>query len=118
MLYLEAAERTLKAAWPLMRQYPQAHLTLVSALEEYRKPLTIVIIRGPAAETHRWSRAIAGIYSPARLVFAISADEQLPPAIAEKRAGAGTLAYLCTGTTCAAPISELAELEQALDVSA
>jgi uncharacterized protein len=116
VLYLDAAERTLKAAWPLMRQYPQAHLTLVSALEEYRKPLTIVIVRGPGAETHRWSRAIQAIDSPARLVFAIGADEPLPPAIAEKRAGAGTLAYLCTGTTCAAPISELAALEQALDV--
>jgi uncharacterized protein len=118
VLYLEAAERTLKAAWPQMRQYPQAHLTLVSALEEYQKPLTIVIIRGPAAETHRWSRAIERIYSPARIVFAIPADEQVPPAIAEKRAGAGTLAYLCTGTTCAAPISELAEFEQALGVAA
>ena len=40
--------------------------------------------------------------------------EELPPAIAEKRAGPGTLAYLCTGTTCAAPMSGLAELEQAL----
>jgi hypothetical protein len=114
VLYLEAAERTLKAAWPLMRQYPQAHLSLVSALQEYQKPLTIVIVRGPAAETHRWARAIDAIYSPARMAFAISADERLPPAVAQKRAGAGTLAYLCTGSTCAAPLSTLAELEQAL----
>ena len=114
VLYLEAAERTLKAAWPLMRQYPQAHLTLLAALEEYQKPLKIVIIRGPALEVHRWSRAIGRSYAPARMVLPIPADEHLPPAIAEKRAGPGTLAYLCTGTTCAAPMSGLAELEQAL----
>ena len=114
VLYLEAAERTLKAAWPLMRQYPQAHLTLLAALEEYQKPLKIVIIRGPALEVHRWSRAIGRSYAPARMVLPIPADEPLPPAIAEKRAGPGTLAYLCTGTTCAAPMSGLAELEQAL----
>jgi uncharacterized protein len=114
VLYLEAAERTLKAAWPLMRQYPQAHLTLLAALEEYQKPLKIVIIRGPAVEVHRWSRAIGRSYAPARMVLPIPADEHLPPAIAEKRAGTGTLAYLCTDTTCAAPMSELAELEQAL----
>jgi uncharacterized protein YyaL (SSP411 family) len=112
--YLEAAERTLKAAWPLMRQYPQAHLTLVSALEEYQKPLTIVIIRGPAAEVQRWSRAIGRSRAPARMVLPIPGDEHLPPAIAEKRAGPGTLGYVCTGTTCAAPMSGLAELEQAL----
>jgi uncharacterized protein len=114
VLYLEAAERTLKAAWPLMRQYPQAHLTLLAALEEYQKPLKIVIIRGPALEVQRWSRAIGRSHAPARMVLPIPADEHLPPAIAEKRAGPGTLAYLCTGTTCAAPMSELAELEQAL----
>jgi uncharacterized protein len=114
VLYLEAAERTLKAAWPLMRQYPEAHLTLLAALEEYQKPLKIVIIRGPAIEVQRWSRAIGRSYAPARMVLPISADEHLPPAIAEKRAGSGTLAYVCTGTTCAAPISGLAELEQAL----
>jgi uncharacterized protein len=118
VLYLEAAERTLKAAWPLMRQYPQAHLALVSALEEHQKPLKIVIIRGSAADAHRWSRAIGAAYAPARMVFAIPADEtRLPPAIAEKRAGGGTLAYLCTGTTCTAPMSDLAELEQALKAS-
>jgi uncharacterized protein len=118
VLYLEAAERTLKAAWPLMRQYPAAHLALVSALEEYQKPLKIVIIRGSAADAQRWSRAISAAYAPARMVFAIPADEtRLPPAIAEKRAGGGTLAYVCTVTTCSAPMSDLAELEQALKAS-
>jgi uncharacterized protein len=114
VVYLEAGERTLKAAWPMMRQYPQAHLSLVSALEDYRAPLQIVIIRGAGADIGRWSRAVAA-HAPTRMVFAIPAEEaQLPPAVAEKRAGSGTLAYLCTGTTCAAPISDLAELERTL----
>jgi len=114
VLYLETAERTLKAAWPLMRQYPDAHLSLVSALEDYRAPLRTVIIRGPAADLRRWSRAISA-YAPARLVLAIPAEETgLPAALLDKRAGPGTLAYVCTGTTCAAPISDLGELEGTL----
>jgi uncharacterized protein len=115
VFYLETAERTLKAAWPSMRQYPQGHLSLVSALEDHRAPLEIVIIRGPAGEIRRWSRAISA-YAPTRMVFAIPSDEtQLPPALAEKHAASGTLAYLCTGTTCAAPISDLGELERRLN---
>src|SRR5580658_6952748 len=33
--YLQAAERTLKAGWTSMERYPQAHLTLLAALEDY-----------------------------------------------------------------------------------
>ena len=34
---------------------------------------------------------------------------RLPAALAEKRAGAATLAYPCTGMTCAPPIDDLAD---------
>jgi uncharacterized protein YyaL (SSP411 family) len=31
----------------------------------------------------------------------------LPPALAAKRAGPGTVAYVCTGMTCSAPLTDL-----------
>jgi uncharacterized protein YyaL (SSP411 family) len=112
--YLGAAERTLKAAWSLLQQYPQAQMSLLAALEDYRKPMQILIIRGSQVEAHRWSRALPA-YAPTRMTFAIPADAQnLPPALADKRAAGETVAYLCTGTTCSAPFANLTDLTRAL----
>jgi hypothetical protein len=49
------------------------------------------------------------------MIFSIPDDASgLPAALAEKRAAAGTLAYLCTGMTCSAPITELREIAREL----
>jgi uncharacterized protein YyaL (SSP411 family) len=115
--YLKAAERALKAAWDPIQRYPQAHLTLLAGLEDYLKPLQIVIVRGDAADAGRWAASLGGGFAPSRMIFAVPADAQdLPPAIEAKRAGAGTVAYLCTGTSCSAPCTRLHEAMQALGV--
>jgi hypothetical protein len=115
--YLEAAQRTLKAAWSSVQHHPQAHLTLLAGLEEYLKPWQILIVRGEASEVQRWAASLGAAYAPTRMIFAIPADaEDLPPAIAEKRAGAATVAYLCTGSSCSAPFTRLDEVGQALGV--
>jgi uncharacterized protein YyaL (SSP411 family) len=122
--YLQAAERTLKAGWTSMERYPQAHLTLLAALEDYLEPLQIVIVRGAAAETRRWASSLGADPCPWRLIFAIPGDAtDLPPAIAAKRIGgdriaANPVAYVCTGTSCSAPLTSLDEAERALSVSA
>ena len=115
--YLTAAERTLKAAWPLLLQYPQAHASLSNALEDYLAPMQILIIRGSLSEANRWSGTVGAAYAPTRMIFAIPNDAAgLPPALAEKHAGAQTVAYLCTGTTCSAPLSSLADVARELGV--
>jgi len=115
--YLEAAERTLKAAWAMTLEQPQAHMSVVNALEDFRAPLQILVIRGAPVEAQRWASALGSVYAPARMLFAIPADAaDLPPALAEKRAAAGTVAYLCTGMTCSAPLNDLPEIAQALGV--
>jgi uncharacterized protein YyaL (SSP411 family) len=122
--YLQAAERTLKAGWTSMERYPQAHLTLLAALEDYLEPLQIVIVRGAAAETRRWASSLGADPCPWRLIFAIPGDAtDLQPAIAAKRIGgdriaANPVAYVCTGTSCSAPLTSLDEAERALSVSA
>jgi len=112
--YLAAAERTLRAGFEEMRQYPGGHMSLIAALEDYLKPLQILILRGP--EAPRWAHALAARYAASRMVFAIPADTpRLPAAIAAKPAQGPATAYLCTGTSCSAPFTRLEDLERALD---
>jgi len=113
--YLDAAERTLKAAAPLLAQYPQAHMSLLNALDDFLAPPQILIVRGAAAEAARWSLELGALYAPTRMIFAIPADASgLPPALADKRAAGAAVAYLCTGMTCSAPIDSLSEIARML----
>jgi hypothetical protein len=112
--YLAAAERTLRAAWPVLEKYPLSHVTLVTALEELLQPPQIVILRGEAAAIEGWRRELARMFVPRRLVLAIPADAAaLPAALADKAPRGAAVAYVCRGSTCSAPVDSLdALLEQ------
>jgi len=105
--YLEAAEKTLRAAWQAMHDYPHGHVSLVTALEEYLNHPEIVVIRGDADESATWRDAAAKLYAPGRLVFAIDRSaEGLPGALAERKPVDGeTVAYRCIGHRCSLPIT-------------
>jgi uncharacterized protein YyaL (SSP411 family) len=105
--WLEAAERTLRAAWLPLNRFPHGHVSLLGALEEYLAPPEIVVIRGDTA----WQRELGRLYAPHRLVFSIPAGlEGLDAAVADKQAGAMTRAYVCRGSTCSAPVESLSDL--------
>jgi uncharacterized protein YyaL (SSP411 family) len=107
--WLEAAERTLRAAWLALNRFPHGHMSLLEALDEYLTPPEIVLIRG--AEGPDWQRELGKLYAPHRLVFAIPANlEGLDAAIADKKPGSGTRAYVCRGSTCSPPVESLADL--------
>lgn len=109
--YLDAAARTLRAAWAPVQHYPHAHAAMLVALAEHLDPPEIVIIRGAPEEAARWRDALTKKYSPTRLVFAIEADAAaLPAALADKRALDTTVAYVCRGMTCSEPVRALAPL--------
>jgi len=112
--YLDSAERTLRAAWTAIQEYPQAHMSLLNALEDFLPSMQVLVIRGEAAGAAQWARELGALYAPTRLIFAIPTDEELPPALAAKAAGAGTVAYLCTGMTCSAPLTNFADISRAL----
>jgi uncharacterized protein YyaL (SSP411 family) len=113
--YLAAAERTLRAAWPVMTQYPAGHVSLLGALEELLTPPEIVVLRGEARTIEGWRAALAKTYAPHRIVLAIPADAaDLPPALADKTPRAGPVAYICLGSTCSAPIDSLDALVEQL----
>ncbi len=110
--YLQAAEATLRYAAQPMSEFPHAHASLLSALEEYLEHPEIVIIRGEPGEIASWRGALARQYAPRRLVLAIPGDcRDLPGALAERAARRGeTVAYRCVGSTCSLPITSLEAL--------
>jgi len=113
--YLDAADRTLRTAWAALEKYPQAHTSLLLALEEILNPTEIVILRGARDAIGAWQRELAKVYAPRRLVLAIPADTpDLPPALKDKAPKGAAIAYICRGTTCSAPINSLDALAQHL----
>jgi uncharacterized protein len=115
--FLDAAERTLRAGWPMLQQYPQAHMSLLNALEDFRASMQILILRGDEPDIERWSAELGALYAPTRMIFAIPRDAgNLPAALAAKQAASGTVAYVCTGMTCSAPFSSLREIARELSL--
>ena len=109
--WLEAAERTLRAAWLAINRFPHGHMSLLEALDEYLAPPEIVIVREQRRGRGQWQRELGKLYAPHRLVFAIPADlAGLDAALADKKPGADTRAYVCRGSTCSAPVESLADL--------
>jgi uncharacterized protein YyaL (SSP411 family) len=109
--YLDAASRTLRAAWPGLDRVPHAHAAMLIALEEHLDLPTLVIIRGHGLEVAEWREELTKLYAPKRLVFAIPNDaEGLSESIAAKAGGADTLAYVCRGMTCSEPLRSLSAL--------
>jgi uncharacterized protein YyaL (SSP411 family) len=109
--WLDAAERTLRAAWLPLNRFPHGHVSLLEALDEYLEPPEIVIVRARTGNAENWQRELGKLYAPHRLLFTIPADlEGLDAAVADKKPGSGTRAYLCRGSTCSAPVESLSDL--------
>ncbi|HET8691045.1 MAG TPA: thioredoxin domain-containing protein [Steroidobacteraceae bacterium] len=111
---LVAAERAVRAAFPSLTRAPEAHASMLTALDEFLAPVEIVVLRGEEPELVRWHAALARGYAPRRLVFAIGAGiTGLPESLAAKRPRARTVGYLCRGPVCSEPLEELAALSAA-----
>jgi len=114
--FLAAAERILRAGWNAVQRHAPSHIALLRALEEHLRPPEIVIVRGSDQGVESWRRELAQRYTPHRLVMIIpDTATDLPAALAEKRACGRTVAYLCRGSVCSAPIDSLGALDHALD---
>jgi uncharacterized protein YyaL (SSP411 family) len=113
--YLAASERALRVADTATRDQPSAHLTMLSALEEWLQPPEIVIIRADDPDTLAlWRQSAQREFRPTRMVYAIPADARLDGLLATRVAQAGAVAYLCTGAQCRLPVHTLPELAAAL----
>jgi uncharacterized protein YyaL (SSP411 family) len=112
--YVDAAERTVRAALHALERYPEGHSTLLFALEESIAPPELVVVRA-GADLPEWQRLLDRGYAPHRAAFCIPSDaENLPGLLAERRPQSGGVAYVCEGTTCGAPLASSADLERTL----
>lgn len=116
--YLNAAERALKNAALVMGQAPMAHMGMLLALELYREPPPLVILRGPDALTRQWRERILGMDDQV-WVFALPSEGRGMPAALAGKCGHPTrsdrvVAYVCRGTHCAPPQYDLERLLEAL----
>ena len=113
--YLDAAERTLRAAWPVLQEYPQAHGTLLQALRAYLAPPEVIVIRGDPDTLADWQRYVSAGYNPGRMSFVIPNDAETLPSLLQERAPQGdAVAYVCKGMLCRAPVTTLEELAATL----
>ncbi|MFO8003866.1 thioredoxin domain-containing protein [Thioalkalivibrio sp.] len=116
--YLEAAESTLANGGPMMEEAPLGHMSLLQALDLYREPPPMVILRGPEVASRAWQRAVRERDAQA-WVFALPAEGKgLPQGLAGKcghpTAPDRVVAYLCRGTTCSPPEYTLEGLLEAI----
>jgi uncharacterized protein YyaL (SSP411 family) len=116
--YVDAAERTLRAAHATLEQMPQACASLLRALNDYLHPRTHVVVRSAGdSEQGRWRDAFAGagVVDGRIDAYVIAADApDLPGALAAQAYRAGGVAYVCRGTRCLAPLEDATALGAAL----
>jgi uncharacterized protein YyaL (SSP411 family) len=114
--YLDAAERTLRAAYSTLQQMPQACASLLRALNDFLHPRTHVVIRfDNAVEEHKWRSVFAGMAAKRVDAYLIPVDVlALPGTLAAQEYVAGGAAYICRGTSCQPPISDPSALTAAL----
>jgi uncharacterized protein YyaL (SSP411 family) len=93
--------------------------TLLTALARTLEPPELVIVRGREPELGKWQKRLAERRAPARLLFCIDDTAGALPGLLQAREPASdTVAYVCRGTTCDAPVSELDTLLARLAPSA
>jgi uncharacterized protein len=113
--YLDAAEKTLRAAHAAIDRYPHGHGSLLMALDEFTEPPLIIVVRGAADDIDTWRAEVDKLYDPRRMLIGVPSDSaQLPAALASKAPLHETAAYLCRGMTCSEPARSLGALLRAL----
>jgi hypothetical protein len=113
--FLAAAERTVRAAWSALAEFPHGHASMLAALDELLEPPEIVVLRGGGAALAEWAAAAGALYAPRRLVFAVPADAAgLPASLAAKAPRGAVVAYVCRGAACGPPVGSLDGLGAAL----
>ncbi len=116
--YLQAAERTLRWAWPSVRQHPWLHGALLAALEEHLYPPELIILRGQPEAMASWQQLANRQYAPRRLLFAIPAGAgDLPELLQGKTPMDAVVAYPCRGVQCQPPVTTQADFATRLELT-
>ena len=112
--YAEAAERCLKLFFPALQRTAGYHSSLCTALAEFLQPPSVLVLRGAPGATDAWQNALRSRYMPNVMTIALADDVADLPEVLDKPRGEQATAWLCRGTQCLPPISDLDELLEQL----
>jgi uncharacterized protein YyaL (SSP411 family) len=115
--YIESAQRTIRLFQPQTERSASAHVSLTCALEEALSPPRVVVLRGERHELSEWQSELGRTFRPDTLVVAIAEDVRALAASLDKHARSteSPRAWICEGTRCLSPVSDLAQLKRDLD---
>jgi uncharacterized protein YyaL (SSP411 family) len=119
--YMKAADLTLCLFAPQIEKQAFAFAHMIEAADLYERGPTEIVLVGDRTsdEFATWLKQLGRIYIANLALYAVSPeavdDALLPEALRGKRQVESRLtAYLCRDRACSAPITEFAELKQAL----
>ena len=117
MRYQQAAEKTIRAAWNGIRNAPQAHASLLLALDTYLAPGDMLIIRAQPESFAEWKAAAGQAYNPRHRSYIIPLDEaDLPGMLSQHQSSGGPSAWLCRQFECLPPVESPAALADLMSV--
>ncbi|MBW8329774.1 MAG: thioredoxin domain-containing protein [Thiobacillus sp.] len=107
--YLDASTRCLHLFQAHLTQQPIAYPTLLAVLDEALVPPRVILLRGPAAALGEWTVALAPKLAARDLLLALPNGLELPAALA-KPGSDHPVAWICSGTACQPPLTDLTAL--------
>jgi uncharacterized protein YyaL (SSP411 family) len=106
--YHAAAERSLKLFFPLLQRAASYHCSLCTALSGLLQPPGLLVLRGKEATA--WQAALRQRYLPDVMVVTLKEEVAGLPEALDKPRSEQTTAWLCRGTQCLPPVTDLDEL--------
>ncbi len=106
--YREAAERCVRLYFPALQQAASYHCSLCTALAELLQPPGLLVLRGEKAAA--WQAALQQRYLPDMMTIVLSDETTGLPEALDKPLRKQTSAWLCRGTHCLPPVTDLDEL--------
>ena len=107
--FLDASARCLRVFQAQLTQQPIAYPTLLAVLDESLLPPRVILLRGPAALLNEWSAALNPTRSAREMVLTLPNGVGLPALLAKPESDRPT-AWICSGTSCQPPVTDLAIL--------
>lgn len=104
--YLDASTRCLRLFHAQLAQQPIAYPTLLAVLDEVLAPPRVILLRGPALALKEWLAALIPQLGARDLLLALPNGLTLPAALAKPEADRPT-AWVCSGTACQPPATDL-----------
>jgi len=105
--YLQAAENTIKAGQTHIQNQAISHCSLLQAQQELLQPPSIIILRGDKKHIPIWHDIAQQHFSASLYCFALSDEQALDENFSAKKSIGNICAYICTGMSCAEPITDI-----------